>query len=724
MKNKTYTYSAVILIFLFFVLCLFNVIIPSDDFSENENRYLAEFPEISLKSLADGSFMSEFDSYVCDRFISRDFFVSLKAILEKVSMKKENNGVHFGKNGHLIPVFQKDDDVLNENIEAVKKLSETEKFRLTLCIVPTAFEVKRNELPMFAYNPTERNTIEKINSSFDKNKINIAEPLGLLEMNKDEYIYYRTDHHQTAKGGYLMYRYLSGDLGYTPFNESAFDVKTVSKNFLGTSWSKAMVSGYGPDEIQIYEYKGSNEITVDTGSLYDYSKLETKDKYAFFLGGNHGLTQIKTSVTNGRKLAVIKDSYANNAVPFLANHFEEIYMIDLRYFNGDFFEELYKYSVHDILIMYGSSTFSTDESLSKISSIIDTSEYLDITGGLVKKSGEVNDYYFEDAVFVGDSLTDGLKLYADTFGTFLSNTGVNISDISSAIAANGKSITEQIKSSDAGKFYIMLGINDNIFAESQINGFIRKYGYFVDMIKEYHPKSVIYIQSMLPVSAEKEKTSRFKNELIYKCNEELLNLAVEKGVYFLKVYEEFADEKGHLKDEIAVDGVHFKTPYYTDWYNYLKTHTVPVENKNYTGQQVKTPAFKGGGKYDLDALCDALYEGVGFKDALAPVGINSIKFLYELEPESLLSGQVRAGGGSTAEEIAVFEYDVSFKNAIEKKIDRRIEAKRKAYESYIPKEMAKLKNPVVIIKDDIAVLCISDNNKKAEKIINDFLKNR
>ena len=630
-----------ILIFFFFAVCFVNAVVPGKDFSESENRYLAKFPQINFKSMTDGSFMSDFDTYVCDRFIFRDFFVSLKAVTEKLSLKKENNGVYFGRDGYLIPAFEKNEEVLEQNIRAVRELAEAEKFRLTLCIVPTAFEVEKEHLPPFAYNTKEKDTINRINTSFDANKINVEKPLDLLEHHKEEYLYYKTDHHQTAKGGYLMYRYLSADLGYTPLDESSFNVKIPAEDFLGTSWSKAMLDGYGPDKLEVYEPKFiKNKVSVEGGELYDYSKIKTKDKYAFFLGGNNGLTKIKTSVVNGRKLAVIKDSYANNIVPFLVNHFEEIYVIDLRYFNGDLFRELYSFSIHDILILCGSSTFATDESFGKISSYIETSEYFDITGGLVEKNSGVNDGYFADALFIGDSLTDGLRLYSDTPGDFLCNTGVNISAIESAIASNKMSIVEQIKTSTASKFYIMLGINDNIFEENRINGFVKKYGYFIDMIKEYHPKSSIYIQSLLPVSAEKENNSRFKNKLIYKCNEELHNLAIDKNVYYLKVYEDFADDKGYLKKDITVDGVHFKTPYYTNWYNYLKTHTVPVEGDYDSVETVTEQQFPGGGKYDLDALCKSLTGGVGFKDELAFVGINAIKFLYGIEPEKLINAKV------------------------------------------------------------------------------------
>ncbi len=722
MKNKIYKCYFIILIFLFFTFTTVNLFIYGNDFSERENRYLAAFPQLTVQKLADGSFMKEFDSFACDRFVFRNFFVSLKGELERITLKKDNNGIHFGRNGYLIPAFEKNEAIVENNTNALIKLNETGKFSLSVCLVPTANEVKNKELPLFARNGYEKKTLNGVNGALKEKKVKVVEPLKSLLAHSNEYIYYKTDHHQTALGGYYMYESLGEALGYKPLKIESFKVKTLSENFFGTSFSKAGVTGYGPDRLQLFE--SDVKVTCDQGSFFDYSKLETKDKYAFFMGGNYAVATVTSSVKNGRRLAIIKDSYANNIVPFLANHFETIYMIDLRYFNGDLFEELYKFSVNDILVLQGISTFATDGSLSKITEIINSSAHLKTLGGEVKKGERVEDSYFADAVFIGDSLTDGLKLYAEAGGTFLSNTGISVTGVMSALSANGVSIAEQIKTTKGGKFYIMLGLNDSISSEEEIPAFIKNYGALIDAIKESNPKSPVYIQSLFPVSREREKKGDIKNSVIYKMNDALLKLAKEKNVYFLKVYEAVADDEGYLKEEITTDGVHLKPDNYKDWYNYLKSHAVPVYGEGKT-DEIKNARFAGGGKYNPHKLAKALVEGVAFKDKLSEAGINSVKFLYGIEPESLLDGCVMAGGGSTAEEIAIFEFSgKEMKKLVEKKINERIEVKRKAYESYMPQEMAKLENPVVIITGDFAVLCICDNNKEAEKIITQFIKNR
>ena len=109
--------------------------------------------------------------------------------------------------------------------------------------------------------------------------------------------------------------------------------------------------------------KDSNT-TLD--GLYDLSKLEEKDKYPVFLGGNNAYVDIKTSVKNGKTLLVIKDSYAHTFVPMLANHYERIIMLDYRYFNGSTKAVIEEEGVTDALVMYNTMNFVEDKNFIKV----------------------------------------------------------------------------------------------------------------------------------------------------------------------------------------------------------------------------------------------------------------------------------------------------------------------------------------------------------------------
>ena len=98
-----------------------------------------------------------------------------------------------------------------------------------------------------------------------------------------------------------------------------------------------------------------------TDSLYDLSKLEGKDKYSVYMGGNNALVEIKTNNMNGRRLLVIKDSYAHSFVPFAVNHYEETYMIDFRYFNVGVEQFVEENKITDILVLYNTMNFVQDK---------------------------------------------------------------------------------------------------------------------------------------------------------------------------------------------------------------------------------------------------------------------------------------------------------------------------------------------------------------------------
>src|SRR5699024_4134040 len=91
--------------------------------------------------------------------------------------------------------------------------------------------------------------------------------------------------------------------------------------------------------------------------------LNTKDQYRFFLDGNHRIVTIEANAKNDDKLVVIKDSYAHAFVPFLAAHFSEIHVLDLRYFSESVTADIELYSIRDALFLYNIQSFSSDKNL-------------------------------------------------------------------------------------------------------------------------------------------------------------------------------------------------------------------------------------------------------------------------------------------------------------------------------------------------------------------------
>ena len=714
--------ASVFLVCAFLVLTLvINLFTPSKAVSEMENRALSQFPKLSLSSLADGSFGRNFENYIADQFFGRNYFVSAKRKAETLIGKKENHGILMGKDGYLI---ENSADLTRKNIEpnlkAIEDLASVDRYDITFSVVPTAYEVMKNKLPKNSYSNVYGEIYSKIKSNIKSKNIKIADTLKILKDKNKEELYYRTDHHQTALGSYWLYNALSSSLGYEPLGLDHFTKEKVADKFLGTTWSN---SGFAPSKADsVYKYTSNTQYlstvsfpmenkTMDT--LYNEAMLKTKDKYSYYLDGNHGITEIKSTCPTGRRLAIIKDSYAHSLVPFLTNHFTRIYMIDLRYYNGDVFEYLYNSNVKDVLVLYNQNTFMTDTNLSKISTFAKTSAYNsvpDINYGVVPQLPKVDNSYFDDAVFVGDSLTMGISYFAGFNSEFLSIAGLSTKSLKSEPLANGKTVYQTIADMDRlNKLYIMLGTNEMAYEKPW--EFIARYSEFIDYVRSYFPNVLIYVQSIMPVSEKRSMNSGIKNYMVIDHNIYLKNLATEKQCYYIDVNSHFAGEDGYLPAEAGGDGIHLSPENYRKMADYLKEHAVDILGVKKIGTQ-KESTFKGG-KYNASLIGGEILSKPIFSDNLSRVSDALIVSNYQIDGSLAKSAALFISGGSTAEEVAVFEAS-SKKSAekIKKLIKQRVENKKKDFENYLPQEMPKLNNPLIVQKGNIVILVISD---KAEK---------
>ena len=196
--------------------------------------------------------------------------------------------------------------------------------------------------------------------------------------------------------------------------------------------------------------------------------------------------------------------------------------------------------------------------------------------------------YFDDALFVGDSITEGIKLYdVMNNATVLSDVGVNLNSLYTKEvieAADGRKIPimEASANYNPGKIYLLMGINS--IADDE-ESFRAAYGRVVDTLITQHPDAIVYIQSILPVTAayEARPNAVADNAKIDRYNAIIKELAAEKGVYYLNVAEIFKDADGCLYASASPkDGIHFGSAWYRKWFDYLRTHGVeesPDENQ-------------------------------------------------------------------------------------------------------------------------------------------------
>ncbi len=210
-----------------------------------------------------------------------------------------------------------------------------------------------------------------------------------------------------------------------------------------------------------------------------------------------------------------------------------------------------------------------------------TTKYYDYSKPVPKRE-QVSEEYFKDALFIGDSRTEmfvlnsGMKeIHSHTAKGLMVDT---IFTKPLVEIENGEKIPimEALKKESYQKIYIMLGINELGWRYENI--YIEKYGEIIDALKESQPDASIYVESLIPVSAEKSKKDPvYNNERIALYNNLLQKMAQEKEVYYVNVAEALSDETGALFADASSDGVHQNKKYSGVWLDYLKNHTVKGE---------------------------------------------------------------------------------------------------------------------------------------------------
>lgn len=199
--------------------------------------------------------------------------------------------------------------------------------------------------------------------------------------------------------------------------------------------------------------------------------------------------------------------------------------------------------------------------------------------GPVPESEAVEDTYFEDAVFLGDSRTEGFRLYSGLkSGTCLYGVGATVETVftKKAWPADGGEkvpLLDALAEMECGKVYLMLGVNELGWSKKET--FHDQYAKVIDRIREDHPDARIILQTILPVSAKQDaRGSYVNNERIGVYNQVIRTLAEEKDCALVDVAEALAGEDGCLPKELNFDGVHLNPAGCKIWLEYLRTHSV------------------------------------------------------------------------------------------------------------------------------------------------------
>lgn len=193
----------------------------------------------------------------------------------------------------------------------------------------------------------------------------------------------------------------------------------------------------------------------------------------------------------------------------------------------------------------------------------------------VRNFTQVDDSYFEDAVFIGDSRTVGLHDYGGLDHTdFFATVGLNVYDMwtEKFCEVNGQKVTleEALSAKQYKKLYFQIGINE--MGRGTLDGFMEAYAQSVEKFKSLQPDAIIYVQGIMKVTAAKsDKDPIFNNAGIESRNERIAQLADQSRIFYIDVNEAVCDESGNLRADLTFDNLHLYGSKYDIWVNFLKT---------------------------------------------------------------------------------------------------------------------------------------------------------
>ena len=350
--------SAVILL----GLTVGSLLTPDRAFSPNENRYLQQKPELSLRTLFSGDFTAKAEDYTADQIALRDLWTGSRSVMQRAMGYKDISATWLGADGYYFAKVTEDSfDQTNyeKNLTAVAQFFAANADKdCRLLLAPAPAYVLQEKLPKnsgffdcAARFDTARETVGDTLIEADSIR-NVADP------------YYRTDHHWTAQGAYAAYTDWCAATGHTAKD---YPLTAVSDSFRGTLYSKVLLPDSVYDTVSIAEDVTIRSMDCDgtvRDSIYDMNALNEKDHYKVYMGGNHAKTVIDTGSKTGKTLLIVKDSFANSFIPYLTAEYDTITVLDLRYCREKV-QELAD-GCTDILVLYELTNFASDGNLYKL----------------------------------------------------------------------------------------------------------------------------------------------------------------------------------------------------------------------------------------------------------------------------------------------------------------------------------------------------------------------
>lgn len=338
-------------------------LLPGQDYSALEKRYLEDRPSLSWETLSSGEFSEAAERYLADHILGRSFLVGVNAYYERLTLRQADKEIYEAEDGRLVEApIQWDEAAANKNMKAVNEFASQMGGTVYFSLIPSSGWAAQEGIRQLARPYRDEELIERLYAMADPD-VQVVSLTEAFAGNADWY--FKTDHHWNSQGAYQGSVILLRQFGKEQAPESAFK-KINGGDFRGTTYSRSGLWLKPAEEIVFWQSSAPLTVTNEEsdvpheGALY-WENLDQDDPYTVNLDGNHAVVRISNPQGTG-KLLVVRDSFSNSMGAFLAESYEEVILVDLRYYKGAV-SELAEGEDTDVLICYSLYNFLNDANL-------------------------------------------------------------------------------------------------------------------------------------------------------------------------------------------------------------------------------------------------------------------------------------------------------------------------------------------------------------------------
>ena len=337
---------------------------PSRDISDAERRPLAQFPQVNADSLVSGKFMTEFEDYSLDQFPLRDVFRQLKSLFHyNIMGQKDNNDIYIADGYAVKQEYPLNEKSLDHALERFghlyeKYLTDSDVY---MAIVPDKGYYLAQGSGHLAMD------YDKLFTAF-AGGMPWAQQIDLTDTLEAE-DYYKTDTHWRQEKLLPAAAKLCQALGIPAPREGDYRTTALERPFYGVYYGQAalpmepetmyLLESDLLDGCAVYDYESGK-----TGSVYDMTKLDSRDLYDVFLSGSRSLLTVENpAAETDRELIVFRDSFGSAMVPLLVQGYARVTLVDVRYIQIDLLDRFVEFQGQDVLFLYSTLVLNNSETI-------------------------------------------------------------------------------------------------------------------------------------------------------------------------------------------------------------------------------------------------------------------------------------------------------------------------------------------------------------------------